>query len=385
MKIHPPRITHENDQVVISALVESQRLGRQNLWYSLDRHFSALICNSSDAFLAALLIVAMADGEDVFLEGPVSARLFYGLSHRYQHILRCEIPWLKGIKVVASALESRPPAGAGVATGFSAGVDSFCVLADHFYAPVPEGFKVSHLLFSNVGSHGPSEAGERLFEARYSHARNVARKLGLPMIKVNSNLDSFYADYGARLDFEQTHTPRSASVALLLQTGIRRYMYASAYSYPDIRVSPTRSVATSDPISLPLLATDALDVLSVGSEYTRFEKTLRVAELADSHDSLNVCVNSPDGRNCSQCWKCMRTLLTLEIAGLAQRYIKSFDMAIYHRHRDRYISTILCNPDPLLREVREFAKQRGFRFPLISRVIAGGRSLWPPRHPKMVD
>lgn len=162
----------------------------------------------------------------------------------------------------------------GVAIGFSGGIDSYCALADHYYSDIPERFKITHLLFNNVGSHGTD--GERLFRKRFERLAPSAERIGLPLLMINSNLDSFMPK---NLGFQKTHTMRNASVAHLLQGGIGRYMYTSTYKYSDMFIGPTYDTAYSDLATLPLLSTDTLDAFSVGSEYSRVQKTLRVAEL----------------------------------------------------------------------------------------------------------
>lgn len=214
-----------------------------------------------------------------------------------------------------------------MATGFSGGIDSFCVLADHYYAEIPKRYRLTHLLFNNVGSHGAG--GERLFRERYERLLPSAERIGLPFMMVNSNLDSFY---GEGLGFQQTHTFRNSSVALLLQEGVQSYMYASTFNYLESFVGPTYDTAYSDNITLPLLSTNNFDAFYLGSEYTRLEKTLRVAEISESYTTLDICMNPNNNSgytNCSMCWKCLRTLVTLEIAGYLGNYSNVFDLKIY--------------------------------------------------------
>lgn len=255
----------------------------------------------------------------------------------------------------------------GVATGFSGGIDSYCALADHYFSDIPKRFKVTHLLFNNVGSHG--SGGEQLFRKRFERLIPTAELIGLPFLRIDSNLDLFY---GNKLEFQQTHTLRNVSVALLLQGGVGRYLYASTYKYSDAFVGSTYDTAYSDLITLPLLSTDTLDAFSVGSEYSRVQKTLRVAELPVSYGTLDVCVNANNSSsytNCSECWKCLRTLTTLEIAGYLERYSDSFDLNIYKSQRKAYFATLLGSHDPLLQEVVELANERNYSFPLSSRLV----------------
>ncbi len=366
MKISSPEILQENGEILYRVRVETSA-GPDTLWYSVPEQFGDLITDSCDAPLVALLIPAMACGEDIHVAGKLSERLFHTLSRPYQRLMQHVIPSLRQVRIYPTEIQSAIHVRSAVATGFSAGVDSFCVLADHYYSEVPAAFKVTHLLFNNVGSHGSGSRGERLFRARYARTAPVAAQIGLPLVRINSNVDTYY---GKTLDFQRTHTPRNASVALLLQRGVGRYLYASAFDYTHAFVGATYDMAYCDAIALPLLSTEVLDALSVGSEYTRVEKTLRVAAATNSHNVLDVCTHPDRAGNCSGCWKCMRTLLTLEIAGLLESYSASFDLDTYARRRNKYIREVLVSDEPLLREIVHFAKQRDFAFPLSSRLHA---------------
>ncbi len=112
-----------------------------------------------------------------------------------------------------------------------------------------------------------------------------------------------------------------------MQGGIGRYLYASTYSRADAVVRPWHDISCGDLVGLPMLSTDALTAASSGSEHTRVEKTLRVADLPVTYRTLDVCARGrmPPG-NCSACIKCLRTLLTLEIAGVVDRYAPVFDL-----------------------------------------------------------
>lgn len=364
MKISKPEIIHKNKQIIFSVRVESLD-GPETLWYSLDDEYGDFVTNLSDGPLIALFLPAMASGEDIYIDGAISEELWYNLSGPYQKILQIIIPFLRKIKIYPTELKTEEKKASGVATGFSGGIDSYCTLGDYHYSEAPAHLKLTHLLFNNVGSHG--EGAERLFLERYEKLKPTAELIGLPFIKVNSNLDLFYKK---GLWFQQTHTPRNASVPHVLKGGIGRYFYSSSYSYKDISVSKTTDIAHSDPVILRLLGTETLEAISVGSEYTRIEKTLRVAEIPDSYNTIDVCISSDSAINCSKCWKCMRTLFTLELAGLIEKYSASFNLEEYRRRRNRYIGSILRSRKPLMCELLEFAKDRGYKISLSSRLYA---------------
>lgn len=337
-----------------------------HLEFRVEEPWGELISERMDAALVALLFPAMAAGESLIAKGTVSERLLHGLRGPYQEVLRAQTPSLNRIVVEADSADTGPKEASGVATGFSGGVDSFAALADYHYSgDALPGFRLTHLLYNNVGSHGPS--GEELFQARYERLAPVAEALGLPFVRVDSNMDAFYPPG----TFQRTHTPRNAAVALLLQAGLRRWLYGSTYEYQDCFVGATDSCGHADPVALPLLSTDAMDLVPVGSDSRRVDKLLRVARIPESHRSLDVCIRSRVAdRNCSTCYKCKRTLITLEIAGLLETYRDVFDLGAYRRQRVWGMAQVLQRRHPLNRDVIRFARERGFRFPAAARALA---------------
>ncbi len=367
MKINQPEIQARGDQIVFTTRVEAST-GGADLWYSLGSQFADLLTDACDAPLVSLLIPAMAVGEDIHIHGAVSERLFFFLSGPYQRILQHIHPGLQRIRLFPAELRTQAPRPAGVAAGFTGGIDSFSLLADHHYAShVPGGFRVTHLLFHNTGSHGREERSGNLFQERGQHIRGIADRIHLPLVIVDSNVASFFP---RRLGYVHTITQRNAAIPLILQGGIGRCLIASSYSYPQVVIGGTRGMTFSDPVTLPMLSTEALELLSVGGQYTRVEKVLQVAEIPDTYDSLDVCFRQRQGGNCSTCPKCVRTLLTLEIAGLLERYAPSFDLEAYRRGRSRLLTKYLTHDELLFREVVAFARERHFSLPLLARSSA---------------
>lgn len=360
MRTGVPALVDLGHHVEYRVTVEWSR-GTDTLWYRVEKRFADFLTTSSDAALLALLIPAMAAGEEILLAGEVSEQLHRSLAGPYQELLQAVIPSLHHSAIRPAGLRASGPRPSGIATGFSGGVDSFCVLADHYYGDQPSDGRVTHLLFNNVGSHG--REGQTLFRDRQARAAQAAAEIGLPLIVVDSNVDAFY---GPPLGFQQTHTPRNTSVPFLLQGGIGRFLYASTYAHASAFVGPAHDMAYSDMVALPLLSTGRLEAVSTGSEHTRVEKTLRVANLPVSYRALDVCARGNTAGNCSACTKCMRTLLTLEIAELVDRYARVFDLAVYREGRERHCSTVLRSTAPLNREIVAFAVTQGYAFPLRS-------------------
>lgn len=337
--------------------------GERDLWYKVDSAHAGFVSDSSDAALVGLLIPAMAEGNPLHLEGSVSPVLLYNLGWPLQSLLKMLYPKLKVIPVTAEkAADPEVRHKRGVATGFSGGVDSFALLGDYHFGEAPDALRVTHLLFNNVGAHGGGRAGERLFRIRLERVRKIANLLELPLVDVNSNLDQFYGEG----EFPLNHTLRNASVASLLQRGINRFLYASGYKFADIKIRTHDAIAYVEVAVLPLLSTPSLTMVSSGGEYSRVEKTLKVAEIPLSHKHLEVCVNAGhngEPPNCGGCCKCVRTLFTLELAGLIDRYAEAFDLQAYERGKKQFQKELLTSFDTYMLEIKELAQSRNYRFP----------------------
>lgn len=242
-----------------------------------------------------------------------------------------------------------------VGTGFSGGIDSFSVVCDHVTQSANSSYQLTHFLFNNVGSHGAGGDGRRLFHQRYEKLKGFPNEIGLPFIPVDSNLADLLP-----LDFQMTHTTRNMSVVLLLQKLLGKYLYASTFKYKDCYVAKTYDMAYADPAAVHLLSTETLEAISTGCQYSRVDKSRVVSSFEPSHRFLNICVNADaEGKNCSVCWKCCRTLLTFELLGVLEKYGDVFDLDAYSAQKPDYVYRSLSNPDALFNEILGLADDVG--------------------------
>jgi hypothetical protein len=368
MRIGRPRIEERDGRVEYRTAVESGS-GPPELWFAVAREHGDLLSNLADAALLTLILPAMRAGEHVRVEGPLSEKLLYNLGGIFQSVVARVIPSLSRARIDAREAVSPVERARGVGTGFSAGIDSFSVLADHHYGNPSPGFRLTHLIYNNVGSHGEA-GGTALFRLRYDRLMPVAERIGLPFVAVDSNLPAFFDG----LDFKETYSLRNTVVGLLLQKGLgRSFLAAGTTVMGPPPTLPVHDISHLDPSLLPMMSTEVFDAVWVGGDQTRVAKTLRVAEIEDSWDALDVCVRNDRAGNCSTCKKCVRTLLTLEIVGLQERYASVFDFPLYRRERHWRVARILRKNLALSLEIKALARERGYSFPLRERLIARTR------------
>lgn len=365
MRINRVELIHDHDEVRIQSLIEYADQ-KQYLWYQVDQRYEEYLTTEKlDGFLVGLLLLAMKYGEDIYIDGAISEKLYYNVSNYYMKILTLVMPSLRGVAVNPQRLDNGTSyrSQGAIVTGFSAGIDSFCTVVDHFFAEPPPSYKLTHFIFNNVGSHGKGEAERtrQLFNQRYELIKGFPKEIGIELVKVDSNLSDLL-----RMDFVQTHPPRNVSAVLILQKLFGKYYYSSAFKYEDCSIGPTRHISCTESGTMHLLSTETLECISTGSQYSRVEKTEKVAGIEPSYRYLNVCTATDTaGQNCSLCDKCCRTLLTLEMLGDMERYKNIFDLTRYKRIRNFYISNVLSQRyDPFHHEIVEYARQVRYNFPL---------------------
>lgn len=371
MLINPIELIEDETRTTLQSIIEYS--GKQEkLWYSVDKKYGQYLTTEKlDGFLVGVLLLAMELGEDIAVKGPLSEKLYHNLTNYYMNIIRLAIPSLKPIKIIPDSLDDGKQYNCegAVGTGFSAGIDSFFTVLHYLLADdVLPNYRITHFIFSNVGSHGSfnSQRARVLFSSRYELIRGFPEELGIDFIKVDSNLSEIL-----KMSFQKTHQPRTLSCALLLQKLFSKFYYASAFRYQDSFIGETDDIAHTDSSAVHLLSTETLEFISSGCQYSRVEKTRRVAFSDVANHWLNVCVNPEDGKNCSSCWKCCRTLFTLELLGVIDKFSEVFDLNKWRKVRNHYINKqVLRNRGSLFEEIREHAARIGYSFPVWQRVLA---------------
>jgi hypothetical protein len=366
--VRPPKLTIQGETARIAAdLVGPDQV--QTLWFECDATYAQdLSSRTCDTFLVASLLPAMRLGLNISVEGAVSSKLFYNLTNYYMEVLPQLVPGLRRKSQLRSDELIRTNWGGElVYTGFSAGVDSFCTFITHSDDLIPREFKVSRFFFNNVGSHGQHRDDRKVFRERLKRVTELGAEMDIPVVAVDSNLNSIL-----KMDFQLTHTIRNISVALLFQNSCGKFLYSSAVHYKDVYVGPTYDIGHADPITLPLLSTETTECISASSQYKRHRRTEIVSSYHPTYRSLDVCIAPRRAAkiNCSKCWKCMRTQLSLDVIGALRKYDQVFEHSTYLRFRSLYIAIVRRSKDPLLREIREAIVTKGFTVPFSSKLMS---------------
>ena len=295
----------------------------------------------------SLIYPAMVLGEDLHIDGAISRTLLANLNHDIQSLFLAYTPGLSRIKVTASkVIDEKNSQRPLVATGFSAGVDTFTTLALYLTSDqVAAERKISSLSLFNVGAMGAYQKSEDIFQAYSDRVRKFATENDLQWQTLNSNLDEFYRGRSPRLGFQKTHVIRNIAAAYVFEDLYRYYYYSSTYPYSDINKA-NDDMAFIEPILLALLETENLRLLSAGAGLARIEKMNLIADSIYAPKLLDVCVGDIDkraGGNCSRCWKCSRAMVNLDVLGKLEKFETVFDLDYFKHHKKDVIKVVFAS------------------------------------------
>jgi hypothetical protein len=144
--------------------------------------------------------------------------------------------------------------------------------------------------------------------------------LGKRLIEVETNARELLDPYGNW--GTHTHGSALASVAHALSGVVRKAYIPSSFDRGE------RFAWGSHPLLDPLWSSEALEVVHDDTTVTRFHKTATIAGSNVALAHLRVCWENRDNAyNCGRCEKCVRTMLTLRLAGALDR-CPTFDAAL---------------------------------------------------------
>jgi hypothetical protein len=327
--------------------------------------------------LVALIYPAMLSGRDLVIEADISQCLWHAAQGDLQGLLRASDARLKKIRVVAGLAPLPERRATGVGTGFSAGIDSFTTLSLYSGNNTPESLRLTDLTVHNVGAFGRGKLVDETFSNACKRAENFGRAMGLGSVFINSNIgDVFMVSNPPSKRFQSTHSFRNAAAAHVLHDSIGCFPYSSTYPFVGIGVTQLaqslgKDTAHIDPILLPMLSSERMRLVSAGAALSRGEKTRLVSEDDVVAKHLDVCVD-PAGRlkhgkiNCSRCWKCERTMATLEAIGALDRFGAVFDIEHYQADRKNILKRLTKKAErgsDIDMEVVEMLKASGHSVP----------------------
>lgn len=305
---------------------------KKELWLKVDKQYSdGVVLDRIDGIMIGLLNYAMRNGHDIISRLPISDRLFYNLTKIVIPILAEANPKYYCIQIKCPSI-AQSTCGFAVGTGISCGVDSLFSLASAQKNELLQ-FRVTHLVFNNVGQHGDNKVAQKRFEDRKIITEEFANEFGLKLVECDTNYHLLFPQ-----NHFHSHTYANLFPVITLGNLFGVYYYASSgikYSELDLSCDEPGCL---EPFLLPLLSTSQLVIYSGGANTTRIDKLRALSDYKPANKYLQVCVY--DNANCGRCEKCVRTLVGLDAIDAIDKFGDVFDVAQYKANHDWYMAQL---------------------------------------------
>ncbi len=297
----------DGDTILVAARLELPSGEQDSLWYRVPLSAQPALVDSCDPFLLALLLKAMHQAADLTIHGQVSPSLLRGA----EEFEKAWAAWRPGRyhAVGIRADDERElrleRTSSQAVVGFSGGLDSSFSALSH-----ARGVEVARPrpLRAGVFVQGfdiPLDDGAA-FARACGKARAQLASLGLETIPIATN----YRD--VTVDWTESYGPAVAACLMLFQGRFDTGLVAQGVTYE----AREHFDEGSNPLTDPLMSSRSFQVVADGSGITRREKTRAVAGWAEGLADLRVCwAGVHKDRNCCECEKCIRTILTFRVLG----------------------------------------------------------------------
>ena len=341
----------------------------KSMWFATRSDNKNMLTDESyDAFLLVPLYLAMYHKQDLYIRGNVSKRLYKNIMTYIQTIL-CEFSdKLSKINVFVNGFTDLIRRGDCIGTGISCGVDSLSTIYDHFIREDDDDYKINALFLFNCGTHGDYENPKtfELYEKLYELNKRAAYEMNLPVYLINSNLHAFTHKIGE----QRVGYFAIWSCILAFEKAIKKYYASSSNEYEEIKtfskyMKDYDMAEFCESYLVPLICTENLELIVDGCQYRRTQKTEKISDWEIARKYLNVCVNTEDGRNCSKCSKCMRTLIPLDAMGKIEKFAGVFDLDVYRKHSLRYKCYFIANTKKIgfAKDIADYCRVHGYTMP----------------------
>lgn len=273
----------------------------RELWFEVDAAEADRVTPHGDPFVFAPLMLALAGGHDLVLDGATVDPLL--LEHLAEFV-RIWAAWF-GYPEVGITAETRPAVAPrpGTVVAFSGGVDAAFSAWSH-----TKGDATARRVDVAMMLHGMDVplTDPDGFARAAARARRMTDDLGIPLVPVVTN--------AWLLPVVIRHfTGMGVAAGLhLLAGGAGAGLVPSTAAYRDLVVP-----MNSSPVSDGLLGGSDFMIVHDGASADRFTKVAALAAWPEALASMRVCLRH-DGHddNCGVCNKCMMTLTALHVLGV---------------------------------------------------------------------
>lgn len=326
----------------LSGTFEKYNQDRFDVYFALPLSQAELLSDGADTFFILGAIYAQVLGEDYSQEIPCD----YKLQRNIRSLTAQWRQWfghLKEISIQAPCVDVDRGKVENYGALFSGGIDSMFTAINHepridyLISVLNRKFIKDDIV---VGLGRLDELSGYPIASNSSHIKVVSNL----MSALPENLDSWaYVSHGASY----------IAIGHLFPSLLSHVVLSSSYSFGAL------SRWGSHPLTDPLAGSSKIEASNYGGTYTRVEKTIEISKNDMALSYLSVCGR---GRlhgefvNCSRCQKCIRTMTTLDLAGVDQSKATTFDWSLYDPKSIGDIFLRSLGEAIFCEEIRDYAK-----------------------------
>ena len=292
-------------QRLYGKIFQSDKKEPFEIYYEYPEEYGSFLLESTEPFVATLLLPCLYSRENLHIEGPISEILLKNLVDIQE--IYCQFFDLQPIEITCSGTTKNTKKNAkGVGAFFSLGIDSFYTLLKNRHKLPSRAPEITHLIFME----GLETFLCKATENTKNLVLHVAEQFQLPIICGRSNLRDHF-----KLDWSHYFGGGLAATALSLAGGLGHILIPSSYPYSKIRPSG------STPLLDHFWQTEQVTIIHDGCEKNRSEKIVYLATKGlISLKYLRPCVeNQGDAYNCGNCFKCIQVMIIMKALGVLEK------------------------------------------------------------------
>jgi hypothetical protein len=284
-------------------------LDGKELWICYPPDCLDQLSSWADPWIAMLLWPAMRLGQTLRIDATGSARLAEA-TDQLMAIVHCWDARFRPVKLQLQGTTDTRSSDGLTAGFFSGGVDSFYTMLKNRSTRSPRHGEIRHLIFAQ-GLDIPM-ADMELYNLIVPSMQSCADELGCTLVPCATNIRDVIPE--GLVSWRLCHGPALAAIALGLPGRWKRVVIPATQTYKDLLPNG------SHPLVDPLWSTESTELVHDGADATRLTKVKYIATSALALRHLRVCWRNPEGQyNCGRCEKCVRTMISLKIAGVLEQ------------------------------------------------------------------
>lgn len=272
------------------------------LWFAVEA--GQPVSELADAFIIASLFIGIKHDWNIHAHGQVSACLLQNLQE-FQAIWQSfDHKRYKPVSLSADQIVLAGQRSAGRISTYSGGVDSALTAWTHAkqnnrLLPLDAGLMI-HGLDIPLNDHDG-------FVRALQSSKQSLTSLGLECLSMRTNIREL-VDH----DWIDVYGTALAACLHVLAPRFGTALIPSSFTYNERNYH-----CGSNPLTDPLLSSDALRIVHDGARLTRDAKLAQLAAWPQGLDALRVCWQGEQrDRNCCRCEKCLRNMINFHMLGI---------------------------------------------------------------------